>query len=104
MTTTILSNGTHIEHMGLNVFHAIYDPLLHGELKPCPFCGGTELEVINTHTPSYWVECSCGAQKDGDYEEPKIPDATEEFDAFDLMCGYYVRAMKSAVTEWNRRA
>lgn len=33
------------------------------ELKPCPFCGadGEELEVCNTHSPSYWIDClSCG--------------------------------------------
>lgn len=31
-------------------------------LLPCPFCGSPG-ELQNTHTPSYWVECtSCGAQ------------------------------------------
>lgn len=36
------------------------------ELLPCPFCGSRKPEVLNTHTPSYWVECdSCDAQISG---------------------------------------
>lgn len=32
------------------------------KLKPCPFCGGIA-EMENTHTPSYWVECTdCNCQ------------------------------------------
>lgn len=38
------------------------------DLKPCPFCGSRDLELSNTHTPCFWVECSnCEAQVSGDY-------------------------------------
>jgi Lar family restriction alleviation protein len=32
------------------------------KLLPCPFCGGTEMVLENTHSPSYWIECPCGAE------------------------------------------
>lgn len=40
----------------------------HGErdtegVVACPFCGGVNIEVSNSHTPSYRGECQeCGAQ------------------------------------------
>lgn len=41
----------------------------HGEdngeydLEPCPFCDSSDVEITNTHSPSYWAECNnCGAQ------------------------------------------
>ena len=37
------------------------------ELLSCPFCGCEEAEVINTHTPSYWVECNnCNGSAHGE--------------------------------------
>ena len=33
------------------------------ELKPCPFCGGTNLKMCAFYLdPSCYVECECGAQ------------------------------------------
>ena len=43
------------------IFHAeISDTKM--QLSPCPFCGESEkLELNNTHTPSYWIQCLCSA-------------------------------------------
>jgi hypothetical protein len=36
------------------------------QLLPCPFCGSRELEMFNTHTPSFSVEClGCGGSACG---------------------------------------
>ncbi len=39
------------------------DDLFYAEpLKPCPFCGGKNLENCNTNDTAFWIECnSCGA-------------------------------------------
>ena len=36
------------------------------ELKPCPFCGGSNLEVVDT-PQGYFIDCSCGCFT-GDFE------------------------------------
>ena len=43
------------------------------ELKHCPFCGSNLPQLINTHTPSYWIECECGCELHscGDYNNTK---------------------------------
>lgn len=44
--------------------HGEYEPDTDPPLAPCPFCGGRDVDVVNTHTPCYWVECrNCGAEK-----------------------------------------
>lgn len=44
------------------------------ELKPCPFCGGTNLTIINVYGEEYYVDCStcttCGPG--GETEEEAI--------------------------------
>ena len=58
------------------------------KLLPCPFCGSDNLEVCNTHTPSFWVNCfDCEGQAHGKYRE-----------------GQFKAAMLNAVDAWNRRA
>lgn len=52
------------------------------ELKPCPFCGGTELNVRKAKY-MWWVECcnvNCSA------------------------CSGYKSHKKAAIEAWNRRA
>jgi Lar family restriction alleviation protein len=60
---------------------------------PCPFCGSTDLELQNTHTPHYWIECQgCEAQVSdpGHGRRNTLPAH---------------RASKAAVlAAWNRRA
>lgn len=67
-------------------------------LKPCPFCGSHELEICNTHSPLYWVECGmCGAECPGEsVEEASCATELEALDAHN-------RALLSAVENWNRR-
>ena len=61
-------------------------------LKPCPFCGSSELELCNTWTALYWIECrNCGAQVDGiAYPNDERPDDHQE-------------AKQSAIEFWNTR-
>lgn len=87
-------------------------------LLPCPFCGGDDLQLGNTHTPKFSVEClSCNAEVGGLYfpyrgkkdnikfhYDPELP-ALSPFDATELrqMPAAYQKAAASAVEAWNRR-
>jgi uncharacterized Zn finger protein len=69
-------------------------------LKPCPFCGGEDLEVCNTHTAKYWVKCEpCGLEKAGEYVESAEQAQTEE-----QVISAHQEAFQSAVDGWNKRA
>lgn len=64
---------------------------------PCPFCGGADLELSNTHTACYTVVCPCGvevtgASFSGNYSSDRIPRAR------------HVTAKANALAAWNRRA
>lgn len=88
------------------------------DLLPCPFCAGTDLEIFNTHTPSFSVRCNdCDAEASGDYFP--TPDGTVREDwfhysptpddsgfeaTFDDLHPEYKEAFRSAVSAWNRRA
>lgn len=66
---------------------------LTGEkLKPCPFCGGQNLELLNTHTPYYWIECVCGAQLNDDF-----PADRKETDKG------HIASAKRVIEKWNTR-
>ncbi len=61
------------------------------KLKPCPFCGSEELELINTHTPYYWIECvscCCELTCSGDYANT-VAD--------------HKKAALNVIGKWNRR-
>jgi transcription elongation factor Elf1 len=59
----------------------------YANLLPCPFCGSENLEVCNTHTPSFWIECGdCEASARGDF----FPRS-------------FAAAIQSASNVWNRR-
>jgi capsular polysaccharide biosynthesis protein len=63
-------------------------------LLPCPFCGAPShhLEVLNTHTPAYWVACmECGAEMYGQSAEGHYAKRAHR------------RAFLSAIAAWNRR-
>lgn len=76
----------------------IYDAVAHGDLKPCPFCGSTDLEVNNTHTPSYWVECNnCEGEISGEYP------ADDTFINEEAHTAMHETAIRSAVRWWNTR-
>ena len=72
------------------------------KLLPCPFCGSDDLEVWNTHTPSYVVEChGCEAQAHG----KSFKYTTKQHDDFHSkpLPPPYVKARASAISAWNRR-
>lgn len=69
------------------------------ELKPCPFCGGEDLSIVNTHTPVFRVRCACGAENRGEYDETANKSLTEE-----EARQKFSAAMESAVNAWNTRA
>jgi hypothetical protein len=69
-------------------------------LDHCPFCGSSRLELLNTHTPSYWVRCqTCAAQAHGNMPMGgggAIPDKQKTLIL-------HMHAMRSAVRKWNKR-
>lgn len=69
------------------------------ELKPCPFCGGENILVENTHTPSYRARCDeCGAEGPEEAAYCNRPAPTRKIGE-DL----HRRAFKAAVEAWNFR-
>lgn len=83
-------------------------------LKPCPFCGGSNLEVSNTHTASFWVACNdCDAQTHGEYFDgpqrndkfhyENCPDGSSFEATYDDLHPEYQKAFRSAVKAWNTR-
>lgn len=83
------------------------------KLKPCPFCGSTDIDLSNTHTAAFSVECNdCGAEAHGEYfEGPRaakhihyspFPQSDHEGDYHQLPENYRLAA-DSAVAAWNRR-
>lgn len=82
------------------------DSRIHFELSPedkilpCPFCGSHDIELCNTHTPSYWMECQeCDAQVHGEYG----PDLVSGPGSYGSL-RQHEAAAKSAIAAWNRRA
>lgn len=68
-------------------------------LRNCPFCGGADLEICNTHSPAYWIECvTCGAECPGEVENEG--SCATELEALKA----HNRALLSAVECWNQRA
>lgn len=65
---------------------------------PCPFCGSPHLNISNTHTPSFTVECdNCDAQISGGY------CGGAPFKSRPAALRAYRRAFKRAVEAWNKR-
>ena len=65
-------------------------------LDPCPFCGEDEaLELVNTHTPSTWIECACGAEMHGGCFAPVKGKTTR---------AHFEAAIRATAKAWNKRA
>lgn len=67
----------------------------------CPFCGGNELEIWNTHTPHYSVRClCCGA------ECPSDEDVHGGGNIMNIRSAkiLHLKALESAVNNWNKRS
>lgn len=66
-------------------------------VEPCPFCGGTDIEIQNTHTPSYWMACQnpkCRAEVHGEWYDPG---------ALGSELKAHEKSKQSALRRWNRR-
>jgi len=65
-------------------------------VKHCPFCGGVPT-LRNTHTASYWLECSgC---------DTKVGGKVFGYDKYsiDLTLLDHQKAKTSAIEAWNKR-
>lgn len=69
-------------------------------LLPCPFCGGRDLSIVNTHSPAYWVTCvTCNAEKHCDNKIRRADQRTKA-SAF----AAHEAAAERAIAGWNTRA
>ncbi len=86
-----LASGSGIHEKGI-------DP----ELKPCPFCKGTDVCVTNTHTICYWVECNdCSAQ--GPCAESADPVVEVSIETLEQATEQHRVVMHAAIEFWNDR-
>ena len=77
-----------------------YEPGVDPELKGCPFCGSSNVEVAHTHTPYYWVEClNCEAQGG---REPGLR-LRSQLRTERATRRNHERGFQSAIATWNRR-
>lgn len=66
------------------------------ELKPCPFCGGSNISVIQGSTFRWRLaECDCGARA-GEVRIQTMGDGTQ--------AQWEAQAAVDAIKEWNTRA
>lgn len=83
---------------------------------PCPFCGSTDVEIGNTHTPYFCVTCQdCEAEIHGEYfDSPDgrsrttkfsyTPNPRNEWEAtYEELHPEYKQAFDSAIETWNKR-
>ncbi len=74
-------------------------------LAPCPFCGGRDLEIANTHTPHYWVRCEgCGAEKHDNSDPPDGSAVRDARKSREATKAAHEAAVERAVAGWNTRA
>lgn len=83
-------------------FSAHYDETKTKEdakLKGCPFCGSENVEIGNTHTPAYFVQCvDCNAETHATYTYGKALKTRKQCQR------EHQRSFMSAVDAWNTRA
>lgn len=72
-------------------------------LLPCPHCGSADLELSNTHTACYTIQC-LGCEEQGFRVEVTGRAFGQDRPSDRLSRGQHLRAKKSAVAAWNRRA
>ncbi len=65
-----------------------------GKLEHCPFCGSTDIEIENTHTPYYWAKCT---QCEAEVSEVNYPsDRKGNHEG-------HVESINAVVKAWNTR-
>ena len=60
---------------------------------PCPFCGSDDIELQNTWTPSYWLQCQGCCAEVHDNEMWNDAESHEEHQA----------SKARVLAEWNKR-
>ena len=84
----IYNESPHAGHFNFRVVDADAADVFN----PCPFCGGRDIELANTHTAHYWVECKgCEAQ----VPDPKSPRSKSQY--------AHRQSAHRAIFAWNRR-
>lgn len=92
------------EKTGRWFVHGQYEPGVDTPMAPCPFCGGVDLVLENTHAPMYAVECrGCGAVGpsfgiNGVYEVQDAEMARNKAEPV------HRKAFREALVAWNARA
>lgn len=81
--------------------HGEYEPGIDTPLRACPFCGGSNVTVTNTHTPYYGAECEdCGAEG----PRPNTGAAWKRGMSKAAAERLHREAFQAAVDAWNERA
>lgn len=69
MTTTLTNKADHqnraLRRSGVALHGVARTARGDAPIKPCPFCGGKQVEIARTNENACWVECarySCGAR------------------------------------------
>jgi Lar family restriction alleviation protein len=99
---SLISNNRPKAIMKIDVINGIIDANLEeGDVaKPCPFCGGEEVELTHSLTASYSIECAnCGAQVPGQYGGELCPGTANPDHDNDA----HLAAAKDALAAWNSR-
>lgn len=69
------------------------------EIKSCPFCGSTEVEIARTNENACWVECAvCGAEAP---PTAKREDAIEIWNERHLPSGTHATIVDDGDKEWQ---
>ncbi len=76
-------------------------------LNNCKFCGGSDLRLANTTTPTYRIECACGIELTPTHkaEEGWCMDEVIEYDEKDLdsVKLAHKKAVEHIISKWNGR-
>ena len=73
------------------------------DIKPCPFCGSFDLQLKNTHTAAYWIDCN-SCREDGFDIRVGGESFDEHYVSEMIPLKNHKRAKKSALLAWNRRS
>ncbi|WP_416187168.1 Lar family restriction alleviation protein [Hafnia paralvei] len=80
--------------------YGIYEYGIDVPLNNCPFCGSDQMQVENTGTANYWVECSlCTAQG----AVVAADDEEEIIDALSMII-IHTEVFNEAIRLWNARS
>lgn len=80
--------------------HGEHEPGVDPQLMPCPFCGGDEITVSNTHSPYYKAQCEeCNAVG----PPGKVLGAPERLKTKHECKEIHVASFNVAINYWNIR-